>query len=226
MNGRLMRMGTIGKRLKSNTANAPKNDISKSCKVVREPITVELLLRHLRGEYPLGGFPLWGDSTCRHSALDVDNYALDYGDMGRRIKQSKLPLIFVTTKSAGGRLILPCKQREPAAFARKVMAKCRLLLGLNDGSADEIFPKQDEWNTKIKDFCGNWYALPYLGEEWCPGTVALQVARNEMGLAMLLEEYLNLYERLQVSHEEMEAILARNTRKAGVGGAEVCSDNL
>jgi len=218
--------GHYWKTTQEQHGECTKNDISKSCKVVREPITVELLLRHLRGEYPLGGFPLWDDSTCRHSALDVDNYALDYGDMGRRIKQSKLPLIFVTTKSAGGRLILPCKQREPAAFVRKVMAKCRLLLGLNDGSADEIFPKQDEWNTKIKDFCGNWYALPYLGEEWCPGTVALQVARNEMGNAMLLEEYLNLYERLQVSHEDMEAILARNTRKAGVGGGEVWNDNL
>ena len=93
-----------------------KNDIQNSCKVVWEPITVELMIGHLCGEYALGGFPLWNDSTCAHGALDVDNYAIDYIDVARRIKFAKLPLIPVTTKSAGLRLILPCKQREPAHF--------------------------------------------------------------------------------------------------------------
>lgn len=204
-----------------------KNNIQKSCRVVWEPITAELMVRHLSGEYPLGGFALCKDSTCAHVALDVDNYALDYADIGRRIKQSGLPLIFVTTKSGGGRIILPFKEKEPAVFARKVMEKCRLLLGLNDGTAEEIFPKQDFWNDKIKDFCGNWYALPYVGENWSEQTnTAQQVARNVNGNAMSLEDYLSKYEQLQVGHEELEAILALGTRRSGMGSGEVWDDSL
>jgi hypothetical protein len=202
-----------------------KNDITKTCKVVREPITVELLVRHLRGEYALGGFPLWNDSTAAHAALDVDNYAIDCIDIGRRVQVSKLPLIPVGTKSGGLRLILPCKVREPADFLRKVAAKCRLFLGLNDGSTKEIFPKQDRWPAGDPDFCGSWYALPYLGESW-PGKSQPQVARNATGGALLLAEYLSLYEHLQASHEQLEAILARNTRQPGVTGGEVWRDDL
>jgi hypothetical protein len=91
------------------------------------------------------------------------------------------------------------------------MAKCRLLLGLNDGTAKEIFPKQDYWKDDPK-FCGNWYAIPYVGECWSEKTnTAEQCARNEMGNAVLLEEYLTRYEKLQCSHEDLEAILTSNT---------------
>jgi hypothetical protein len=105
------------------------------------------------------------------------------------------------------------------------MAKCRLMLGLNDGTSKEIFPKQDYWKANDPDFCGSWFALPYLGENW-PGAVAEQCSRNEMGHAMLIEQYLNRYEDLQVSTDEMEAILTQNTRKSGSGSGAVWSDNL
>jgi hypothetical protein len=202
-----------------------KNDISKSCKVIWEPITTELMLKHLRGEYALGGFPLWNDSTCLHGVIDVDNYALDFSDLARRIEQAKLPLMLAATKSGGGRVFMPCKERFSAEFIRKVLAKCRLLLGLNDGSAKEIFPKQDRWRQNDPDFCGNWYALPYLGESW-RGKSYPQVAIGPNGGWYTLEEYLYFYEKSQSSYEDLEAILARNTRKSGIGSGDVWSENL
>lgn len=109
--------------------------------LVREPITLELLRRHLNGEVTCGWYALQHDNTVRWVALDADH---DNGLIVLQQIWQKLQQLTINTyleeSRRGGHLWLFI---EPVR-AKVVRTLMRQLLNLLKVDAIEIYPRQDE----------------------------------------------------------------------------------
>lgn len=120
--------------------------------------TVELWLKHLRGEanYGLGVIPIMADNTAVFGAIDVDEYPLDLKKLAREVEALKLPLIVCRTKSAGAHLYLFTSEPVPAELMRGKLMEWAVALGY---SGVEVFPKQVRLASETD--IGNWINMPY-----------------------------------------------------------------
>jgi hypothetical protein len=127
---------------------------------VREPVTMEHWLDHLKGKKGLGIVPIRDDGTCRWGAIDVDDYHLNLGKLEVEVESLGLPLILCKTKSGGAHLYLFLSEDASAQVVRGTLMNWAVALGY---SGVEVFPKQVRLASE-RDV-GNWINMPYFGTE-------------------------------------------------------------
>ena len=71
-------------------------------KIVRKPLTLELIQSHLDGRQGVGSIPINENNLCKFGALDVDEYPLDLVGLDRRLRELNVPCVVCRLKS------LPC----------------------------------------------------------------------------------------------------------------------
>ena len=125
---------------------------------VREPVTVDLWMDHLKGKEGLGIVPIRDNASCSWGAIDIDEYPLDHLALEEQITELGLPLTVCRTKSGGAHLYLFLVEPTPAESVRGVLMDWASALGY---SGVEIFPKQSVLASK--DDVGNWLNMPYFG---------------------------------------------------------------
>lgn len=136
-----------------------KVEIKKGVRTLKQPVTIELWERHLKGITPLGVVPIRPDNTCSWGCIDVDIYPLDHITLAQRIAKLKMPLVVCGSKSGGAHLFLFTKEPVPAIAMKRKLAEFASSLGY--GSC-EIFPKQSQIDSAHGDV-GNWLNMPYYG---------------------------------------------------------------
>lgn len=170
-------------------------------RVVRRPLSEELLKSHINGEQGVGAIPINEDNKCRWGVLDIDIYDLDHGELQRRIKKQELPLLHCRSKSGGAHLYLFLQEYEQAKVVREYLTEMSVALGY---SGCEIFPKQDKILAERGDV-GNFINLPYYNAE-----TTSRYCYNDAGEAMELEEFLDAIDKVRVPVSALES-----RRKAG-----------
>ena len=53
-------------------------------RIIREPLTKELIDKHLKGETGVGSIPITKEHTCCFGVIDVDTYPLDHVALGAK----------------------------------------------------------------------------------------------------------------------------------------------
>ena len=173
----------------TNSSKGGKQEIKKTARTVRSPVTAELWSKHLRGEQPLGIIPVKEDGTCVWSCIDVDRYDIDLADIARDLEERKLPLRVCRTKSGGAHIFLFLEAPEPAEEVRAAMRKLAATLGWGDC---EIFPKQNKVLEEQGDL-GNWLNMPYLS-----GDETERYGVKKTMAAYSLEEFLDKAEGMKM----------------------------
>lgn len=181
---------TVGRVTKTGKAEA-------HSRVIREPLTEDLVRSHLAGESGVGAIPINRSNMCRFGALDIDTYDLDIAALARKVAQMKLPLHLCRSKSGGAHLFLFLKDWEPAALVREYLSEISIVLGF---SGCEIFPKQDKVLFERGDV-GNFINMPYFNAD-----MTTRYALDENGEALSLGEFLTRAEKTRVSAAELNAL--------------------
>ena len=128
-------------------------------KTIQAPVTHDIWKLHLSGERSLGIVPIRDDNTIVFAAIDVDTYPRDHAKLEDKVKDLGLPLVVCRSKSGGAHLWLFIK--PPGALAEVVRPRLAEWAAELGYSGVEIFPKQDEINSK--EDTGNWINMPYFG---------------------------------------------------------------
>lgn len=175
------------------------------------PITLELWEAHLTGKQTtvtneetnepitgalgLGIVPIREDSFCIFGAIDIDQYAppIDFGDLLKKIKHLKLPVIVCRTKSGGAHVYLFLKEPVNAELVRERLSEWAVAL---DHPDVEIFPKQ-ALLSQYSD--GSWINIPYSG-----GDRTVRYAFKADGTAMTAEEFVRAVGRAAITKDELE----------------------
>lgn len=165
--------------------------------VVREPLTLLLIEKHIGGFMGIGVIPIDENSLCHFGAIDIDNYNLDLVELLKKIRKFKLPLVLCRSKSGGAHLYLFLSEAVPAVELRDTLAEFASILGWG---TCEIFPKQDEVRTERGDV-GNFINLPYHNAEY-----TTRYALDENGEPLSLEEFLDLAEATRCTPKELKVV--------------------
>jgi len=129
-----------------------------SARTVSEPVTLDLWVRHLRGEIQIGIVPIRDDGTCLFGSIDIDKYDLDHAELWNKVRTLKLPLVLCRTKSGGAHLHVFFRAPQTAEQVRELLAHWAAMLGY---ARVEIFPKQSALASEADT--GNWINMPYCG---------------------------------------------------------------
>ena len=173
-------------------------------RIVREPLTLELMQGHIRGEQGVGAIPINEDNKCKWGALDIDIYDLDHNELQARIQKQKLPLLHCRSKSGGAHLYLFLEEYEQAKVVREYLLEMAVALG---HSGCEIFPKQDRILSERGDV-GNFINLPYFNAE-----LPQRYCFNDKVEAMELKEFLDAIEFKRTSVAALEKGRTKKPRK-------------
>lgn len=169
-----------------------KLEIRSTARTLRSPVTVELWEKHLSGEAPLGIIPIRDNDTCLWGCVDVDQYGLEHSAIVKRLAKEGLPLVVCRSKSGGAHLFLFLAQPVSAGILIARLNEISALLGYG---GSEVFPKQRKVESEKGDL-GSWLNMPYFqGEE------TTRYAVKENGLAMSVEEFLEIAEAKRVPDE-------------------------
>ncbi len=175
-----------------------KQEIKKSARTVRRPVTADLWARHLAGSYHLGVIPIAEDSHCWWGAVDIDNYdGLDHADLVRRISDLSLPGLVCRTKSGGAHIYVFFSEPIPAG---DVISKLQVLSTVLGHGGCEIFPKQSRIVVE-EDGLGNWINMPYFG-----GDQTRCFAYKPDGLGMSLGQFLSTAEGSRMTRQEFTGL--------------------
>jgi len=133
---------------------------------VKEPLTPEVMARHLAGKGAVGIYPVTADNRCRWVCVDLDlpgepdlaqwAKALGLAEAFQRLSCS--PFI-ERSKSKGFHVWVFFRDAVEAAWGRQVAAKALADAGLPADT--EVFPKQDRVDDATP--FGNYVNLPYHG---------------------------------------------------------------
>jgi hypothetical protein len=211
--------GTHG--IPERKSGSPKWEIKATAKTVREPVTLDLWEKHLRGERPLGPIPIDEDSMCQWGCVDVDEYQTNILGYIESAETMKLPLVPTRSKSSGLHMYLFLKEREPAADVVMALRDMAARLGL---AGSEIFPKQTQLHTDRGD-AGNWIIAPYFGGTF-DGKLREQVGVRKTGAELTLEQFLEAAEAARTTTVDIAATQTKHTttiidrRHAAVNGAQ------
>lgn len=173
-------------------------------KIVREPLTEELVQGHIDGVHGVGAIPINEESMCKWGALDIDVYDLDHKTLQNKIQQLQLPLLHCRSKSGGAHLYLFLKEFEQAAAVRDYLTEMSIALG---HSGCEIFPKQDTIIADRGDV-GNFINMPYYNAE-----LPQRYCFNDKVEAMELDEFLDAIDEKRVSLADLEAMKLSKPRE-------------
>jgi len=135
---------------------------------VLEPLTDEIILKHLKGEITIGIYPLLPGDTCNFLAIDFDKktYEQDVTAFWNICDELNIPIYVEKSRSGNGAHIwIFLEESMPANVVRKMgnilLTKTMEKASLDLNSYDRLFPNQD---TMPKGGFGNLIALPYQGE--------------------------------------------------------------
>jgi len=167
-------------------------------KIIREPLTTDLLAQHLAGTLGVGSIPIDETSFCLFGAIDDDDYNLDLIELFERVKRFNLPLVVCRSKSGGAHLYLFLSEKIPASELRDKLSEYASALGLGNC---EIFPKQDSVIVERGDV-GNFINLPYFNCEY-----TTRYAIDSQGESLSLSEFLDLAESSKRSLDELNEII-------------------
>lgn len=187
-----------------NSTKGGKQEIKKTARTVREPVTEELWDQHLSGERPLGIIPVTGSGTCFWACIDVDRYDIDLAEVSEMLEREKLPLTVCRTKSGGAHVYLFLDGEYQAESVRAAVRKIAASHGWGDC---EIFPKQNRILEEQGDL-GNWLNMPYLG-----GDKTERYAVKPTMAAYTLSEFLDRAEKLRVPLSALEKTSRRKGSK-------------
>jgi hypothetical protein len=171
-------------------------------RIIREPLTEELVQKHIDGQHGVGAIPINEQNKCKFGALDIDEYDLDHKKLHDKIVKLKLPLLHCRSKSGGAHLYLFLKEFEDAAVVREYLTEMSILLG---HSGCEIFPKQDKILSDRGDV-GNFINMPYFNAE-----LPHRYCYNDDIEAMELDEFLDAVDASRVTLAKLEEV--QTTRK-------------
>ena len=177
-------------------------------RTLQEPLTLDLWLRHLKGELSIGVIPLKDDETCQWGCIDVDEYPIDTKALLATIKDMSLPLVPCMTKSGGVHLFLFTKVPIPAY---KIQGKLEDIAASMGRTGDEIFPKQYEWSKQLpkEKQTGNWLNMPYFA-----GDDTTRFALDTHGEAADIETFFKIVKRKSITEQQIdEYIPVKRSRK-------------
>ena len=178
-------------------------------RVVREPLTEELVKNHLEGKHGVGAIPITKENECYFGAIDIDQYDLDHKGLIAKILKFKLPLVVCRSKSGGAHLFCFLKQPTQAKIFREYLTEIAGALGY---ARAEIFPKQDSILSERGDV-GNFINLPYFKSEQ-----TMRYAFDDKGKAMTLEQFLNIVEKKRTLVANLENINYGESREVFADG--------
>mgnify|MGYP001095735184 FL=1 len=158
-------------------------------RIVRQPLTLELIKQHLEGKNGVGSIPINEDNQCKFGALDIDKYPLDIEALDRKLRKMEVPCITCRSKSGGAHIFFFFTKWISAGEFRDKASEISAVLGYG---GCEIFPKQEQILVERGDV-GNFINLPYFDEEQ-----TLRYAVKEDGEAASLDEFLELVDRRSV----------------------------
>ena len=176
-----------------------KQEIKKSARTIREPVTEKLWQDHLDGERALGVIPIRADSGCFWGVIDVDDYEVSHVELYRKLEDRKLPLVISKSKSGGAHLFLFMRDQQSALDVRSLLGGIAASLGLG---GCEIFPKQTELLLESGD-AGNWLNMPYLG-----GDKTERYAITSKGGAMTLDQFLRTAEAASLTGAQFSELVS------------------
>ena len=178
-------------------------------RVVREPLTEELVKNHLEGKHGVGAIPITKENECYFGAIDIDQYDLDHKGLIAKILKFKLPLVVCRSKSGGAHLFCFLKQPTQAKIFREYLTEIAGALGY---AKAEIFPKQDSILSERGDV-GNFINLPYFKSEQ-----TMRYAFDDKGKAMNLEQFLDVVEKKRTLVANLENINYGESREVFADG--------
>ena len=151
----------------------------------KEPVNVELWLRHLRGEMLLGLGPTLDDGTCFWGCIDIDHYGKDsrYDFNIVEIRSNAFgrypKLIPIKSKSGGLHLFARFREQVQAARMQEALTRCMTYLDL---AGNEVFPKQAVLDDKEGV---SWVFMPYGDPDHC--------SFNETGGSITDSEFIAIF---------------------------------
>lgn len=135
---------------------------------ILEPLTDEVILKHLRGEITIGIYPLLPADMCNFLAIDFDKrtYEQDVTAFWSTCDELNIPIYVEKSRSGNGvHIWIFIEESMPANVVRKMgnilLTKTMEKASLDLNSYDRLFPNQD---TMPKGGFGNLIALPFQGE--------------------------------------------------------------
>lgn len=135
---------------------------------ILEPLTTEIILKHLQGKITIGIYPLLLGDLCNFLAIDFDKktYEKDVTEFWNICDEFNIPIYVERSRSGNGAHVwIFFEESIPARIARKMgnilLTKTMERASLDLDSYDRIFPNQD---TMPKGGFGNLIALPFQGE--------------------------------------------------------------
>jgi len=158
-------------------------------RIVRQPLTLELIKHHLEGKNGVGSIPINEDNQCKFGALDIDKYPLDIEALDRKLRNMEIPCVTCRSKSGGAHIFFFFTKWISAGEFRDKASEISAILGYG---GCEIFPKQEQILVERGDV-GNFINLPYFDEEQ-----TLRYAVKEDGEPASLDEFLELVDRRSV----------------------------
>jgi hypothetical protein len=165
--------------------------------IKRDTVTDELWQNHLQGVESLGIIPINDDNQCQWGCIDIDSYAgFDHKKLVNKIKNLDLPLIVCRSKSGGAHVFLFTDNYVTAKLMQDKLTQIKAVLGY---SGSEVFPKQTE--LKSEDDTGNFLNLPYFN-----GDDTTRYAFNNLGEAVNLESFFELYNFTKITSEKLEEL--------------------
>lgn len=164
----------------------------------QEPVTLVLWEKHLAGKQGLGIIPVREDGTLSWAAIDVDVYPIDLVALEAKLREIRLPLVVVRTKSGGAHLYLFCAEPVAAKFIRAKLTEWTVLIGY---PGVEIFPKQDGVGAVDT---GNWLNMPYYNAD---DTTRYAIFD---GVPLSAVDFLTLAEGRRVTKEALDAFVVSN----------------
>ena len=178
-------------------------------RVVREPLTEELIQNHLEGKHGVGAIPINKSNECYFGAVDIDQYDLDHKALIKKIIKFKLPLVVCRSKSGGAHLFCFLKEPTQAKIFREYLTEIAGALGY---ARAEIFPKQDSILSERGDV-GNFINLPYFKAKQ-----TMRYAFDDKGNAMKLDQFLAMVEKKKTFVADLEKVKYGESREVFADG--------
>ena len=207
--------------------------MGKKCKTCQyrenEPLSKEVIYKHMYENKPIGIYPLLTDDTCYFLALDFDNKNSD-NDIKEEVlaflnicDEYKIPAVLERSRSGNGiHIWIFFSTNIKAIIARKLgsllLSKTMEISNLPISSFDRMFPNQD---TLPKGGYGNLIALPFQNEPSKYGNTIF-IDRNFMKVKNQLE-YLKSIHKL--TEREVLEIIERLSNETIDIGHEIVNMN-
>ena len=186
--------------------------------VIREPRTTDLWENHLAGKGDaLGIIPINADNKVRWGCLDIDVYPLDHGELIKKIRTLKLPMVVCRSKSGGAHCYFFVAEWMAAKDMQETLRHVGAALGHGDA---EIFPKQIRLFLQRGDV-GNFLNLPYFDFE-----NGLRYAIQDDGSAATLEEFFELHKKHVQTPEQLLALTVDTDEAQPIKDGPPCLQHL